>query len=81
MTKIICIHVVFLSVMMNELLKIQQDMGAPRQQQRREQIAVPDEDGSGIVADPHDWMADFPKFDIYHREYTTKHWLQVFRPR
>ena len=66
--------------MMNELLKIQQDMGAPRQQQHREQVAVHDEDSVDIMADPIDWVADLPKFDIYHRDYTTNHWLQVFRP-
>ena len=79
LAKIICIHVVALTVMMNELLKIQQDMGTPRQQQHREQVAVDDEDLAGITADPINWVADLPKFDIYHRDYTTNHWLQVFR--
>ena len=79
-TKIICIHVVVASMMMNELLKIQQDMGAPRQQRHREQVAVHDDDSVDIMADPIDWVADWPKFDIYHRDYTTNHWLQVFRP-
>ena len=78
--KILCIYVVFLTAMMNELLKIQQDMGAPRQQQQREQGAVCDEDRANIMADPTDWVADLPKFDIYHRDYTTNHWLRVFRP-
>ena len=77
--KIICVHVVFLPAMMNELLKIQQDMGAPRQQQQREQVAVHDEDRANIMADPTDWVADLPKFDIYHRDYTTNQWLRVFR--
>ena len=79
LAKIICIHVVFLTAMMSELLKIQQDMGAPQQQQRRQQAAVPDEDAADILADPNDWVADLPKFGIYHRGYTTNHWLQVFR--
>ena len=78
--KIIWFHVVFLTAMMNELLKIQQDMGAPRQQQQREQVAIRDEDRMNIMADPTDWVADLPKFDIYHRDYTTNHWLRVFRP-
>ena len=65
--------------MMNELLKIQQDMGAPQQQQRLRQAAVPDVDEAAILADPNDWVADLPKFGIYHRGYTTNHWLQVFR--
>ena len=80
LAKIICIHVVFIAVMMNELLKIQQDMGAPRQQREREQVAVSDEERANIMADPTDWVADLPKFDIYHRDYTTNHWLRVFRP-
>ena len=78
--KIICILVVFLVEMMNELLKIQQDMGAPQQRQRHEQAAVQDEDQSDVLADPNDWVADLPRFGIYHRGYTTNHWLQVFRP-
>ena len=65
---------------MNELLRIQQDMGAPQQQQRHQQAAVLDEDAADILADPDDWVADLPKFGIYHHGYTTNHWLQVFRP-
>ena len=66
--------------MMNELLKIQQDMGAPQQHQPRRQNAVHDAEESDSWADPNDWVADLPKFNIYHRGYTTNHWLQVFRP-
>ena len=77
--KIIYIHVVLFSAMMNELLKIQQDMGAPQQQQHRHKAAVRDEDEEDILSDPNDWVADLPKFGIYHRGYTTNHWLQVFR--
>ena len=73
-------HVVFLTTMMNELLKIQQDMGAPRQQQRRHQAVVRGEDETDTWADPNEWVADLPKYGIYHRGYTTNHWLQVFRP-
>tara|TARA_B100000989_G_C19422406_1_gene419243 strand:- start:421 stop:687 length:267 start_codon:yes stop_codon:yes gene_type:complete len=81
LTKIICILVVGKVAMMSELLKIQQDMGAPRQEQRRKQTVGCDEDQADILADPDDWVADLPKFGIYHRGYTTNHWLQVFRPR
>ena len=80
LAKIICIQVVLHTAMMNELLKIQQDMGAPQQQQRLHEAAVCDEDEADILADPNDWVADLPKFGIYHRGYTTNHWLQVFRP-
>ena len=66
---------------MNELLKIQQDMAAPRQQQQQRQQKSPgDDDDAGNWADPNDWLADLPKFGLYHHGYTTKHWLQVFRP-
>ena len=66
--------------MMNELIKIQQDMGAPQQQHRQQQATVHDKDEADISADPNDWVADLPKFGIYHRGYTTKQWLHVFRP-
>ena len=67
---------------MNELLKIQQDMSAPQQQQqqRQQKPLVDDDDDAGDWADPNDWLADLPKFGLYHRGYTTNHWLQVFRP-
>ena len=66
--------------MMNELLKIQQDMGAPQQHQPHRQTATRDAEEADNLADPNDWVADLPKFGIYHRGYTTNHWLQVFRP-
>ena len=65
--------------MMNDLLKIQQEMGTPQQRQIRQQTAACDEDEVNSWADPNDWVADLPKFGIYHRGYTTNHWLQVFR--
>ena len=65
---------------MNELLKIQQDMGSRQQQQRPQQAAVRDKDKADISVDLNDWVADLPKFGTYHRGYTTSHWLQVFRP-
>ena len=69
-----------LLAMMNELLKIQQDMAAPQQQQQRQQKSPGDDDDAGNWADPNDWLADLPKFGLYHSGYTTNHWLQVFRP-
>ena len=74
-----CSYVVVVKAMMNELLKIQQDMGKPQQQPRRQQAAARDEDELDYLANPNDWLADLPKFGIYHRGYTTNHWLQVFR--
>ena len=64
---------------MNELLKIQQDMGAPQQQQRRQQDAGHDDGAADVPADSYEWPADLPNFGVYHRGYTTKHWLQIFR--
>ena len=80
LANIIRIFVVLKMAMMNELLKIQQDMGAPQQQKSRQQAAVLDDGEAEISADPNDWLADLPKFGMYHRGYTTNHWLQVFRP-
>lgn len=80
LAKKVCVLVVFLVEMMNELLKIQQDMGAPQQQQRH-RTTVHDNDEVDILPDPNDWVAELPKFGIYHRGYTTNQWLQVFRPR
>ena len=66
---------------MNELLKIQQDMAAPKQQQQQRRQKSPDDDGAaGHCVDPNDWLADLPKFGLYHSGYTTNPWLQVLRP-
>ena len=54
-------------------------MGTPQQQQRPDKAALIDENETDIMADPDDWVADLPKYGIYHRGYTTNHWLQVFR--
>ena len=43
--------------MMNELLKIQQDMGAPQQHQPRRQTAMHDAEEADSWADPNDgWL-------------------------
>jgi hypothetical protein len=68
------------AAMMNELIKIQQDMGSPQQKHLPQQAAMHDKEEADISADPNDWVADLPKFCIYHSGYTTKQWLQVFRP-
>ena len=66
---------------MNDLIKIQQDMASPKQQhQQRQKVASVDEEDASVRADPNDWIADLPGFGLYHRGYTTSHWLQVFRP-
>ena len=55
-------------------------MSAPQHHHPRHQTAVGEEDDIDSCADPNDWVADLPKFGIYHHGYTTNHWLQVFRP-
>ena len=54
-------------------------MAAPKKQQRR-QNALSDNDDEGAPYDPNDWLADVPKHGFYHSDYTTKQWLQVFKP-
>jgi len=78
-SKIVQRFVVAILVMMSELLKIQQDMAAPKKQQGRHKSSA-DIDDLGLSSDPNDWVADVPKNDIYHSDYTTKQWLQVFKP-
>jgi hypothetical protein len=65
--------------MMNDLLQIQKDLGAPQREQRRllasdEELDAP-EDGY----DPPDWLAMPVNQSRYHKGYTTNHWLSVFR--
>ena len=67
--------------MINDLMKIQQDMGSTQQQHSRQQNSPHDGDGARDERyDPNDWVAEVPKFGLYHRGYSTNHWLQVFRP-
>ncbi len=67
--------------MINDLLQIQQDMASTHQREHRQKKDRGDVDRDVTIewADPNDWIADRPKFEMYHREYTTEHWLQVFR--
>ena len=63
---------------MNDLLKIQKDLGASQRERRRlapdEELDAP-EDGY----DPRDWLAMPVNHSPYHKGYTTNHWLSVFR--
>ena len=65
--------------MMNELLKIQQDMGAPQQHQPRREVAMRDKEDADGLADPNEWVADLQNLAFITVNTTTNHWLQVFR--
>jgi len=69
-----------MSAMINDLLKIQQDMGAPQHYAGRRQKDARDDQEASEWGNPDDWVANVPKFSLYHNGYTTQHWLQVFRP-
>jgi len=62
--------------MMNDLLQIQKDLGAPpRKPQHRlasdEELDAPEDD-----YDPRGLLFNH---SLYHKGYTTNHWLSVFR--
>ena len=65
--------------MMNDLLQIQKDLGAPQREPRSR--LTPDEelDASEDDYDPRDWLAMPVNHSSYHKGYTTNHWLSVFR--
>ena len=55
-------------------------MGSTQQHQQRQRKGQHDEEVTlDEWGDPKDWIAEVPKFGLYHRGYTTNHWLQVFR--
>ena len=65
--------------MMSELVKIQKDLGAPPRESRRR--LAPDEelDAPEDGYNPRDWLAMPVNHSRYHKDYTTNHWLSVFR--
>ena len=64
--------------MMNDLLKIQNDMGLPQGQSRtHRENHEPDHDE--IVDDQIEWLGVSVNYSPYHTGYTTNHWLMVFR--
>lgn len=65
--------------MLNELIKIQNDLGKPRQSHGQQASSLVDGNEADVSADPNDWVAETPSFGFYHQGYTTNHWLQVFR--
>ena len=64
--------------MMNDLLKIQNEMGLPQGQ------SLPyrpdrEQDYDEVVDDQNEWLGISPNHSPYHSGYTTNHWLMVFR--
>ena len=64
--------------MMNDLIKIQNEMGLPQGQSR---LPRPDSepDSDEVVDDQNELIGVSTKYSPYHTGYTTKHWLLVFR--
>ena len=63
---------------MNDLLKIQNEMGLP-QGQTRPRRAEHDMDHDEVVDDQSEWLGVSINYSPYHTGYTTNHWLMVFR--
>ena len=66
-------------MMMNDLLQIQKDLGAPQREPRRYLASEEELDASEDGYDPRDWLAMPLNHSLYHKGYTTNHWLSVFR--
>lgn len=64
--------------MMNDLLKIQNEMGLP-QGQSRPLSADLDSDSDEVVDYQSEWLGVPTNYSPYHTGYTTNHWLMVFR--
>ena len=65
--------------MMNELLQIQKDLGAPQREPPRRRASDEELDALEDDYDPRDWLAMPVNHSRYHKGYTTNHWLSVFR--
>ena len=77
MPKIYLHHVVLLSMMEN-LLKIRNEMGLP-QGQSRPLHADREPEFDEVGEDQNEWIGVSAKCNPYHTGYTTNHWLIVFR--
>jgi len=64
--------------MMNDLMKIQNEMGLPQGQSRplRDEH---DLDHDEVVEDQSEWLGVPTNYSYYHKGYTTNQWLMVFR--
>ena len=65
--------------MMNDLLQIQKDLGAPQREPRRRLTSDEELDASEDGYELRDWLAMPDNHSHYHKGYTTNHWLSVFR--
>ena len=65
--------------MMNDLIQIQKDLGAPQREPRSRLSSDEELDASEDGYDPRDWLAMPVNHGLYHKGYTTNHWLSVFR--
>ena len=64
---------------MNDLLQIQKDLGASQREPRRRLASNEELDAPEESCDPRDWLAMPVNRSLYHKGYTTNHWLSVFR--
>ena len=65
--------------MMTDLLQIQKDLGAPQREPRRQLASDEELDAPEDGDDLRDWLAMPAIHSGYHKDYTTNHWLSVFR--
>ena len=63
---------------MNELLKIQSEIGLPEGQARLPRAERDSACDEG-VDDQSEWLGVSTNYSPYHAGYTTNHWLLVFR--
>ena len=64
---------------MNDILQIQKDLGAPQREPRHLLASDEELDALEDGHDPRDWLAMPVNHRLYHKGYTTNHWLSVFR--
>ena len=65
--------------MMNDFVQIQKDLGSPQREPRRRLVSDEELDAPEDVYDPRDSLAMPVNHSLYHKDYTTNHWLSVFR--
>ena len=64
--------------MMNDLLKIKNEMGLPKGQSSP-LLADHERDYAEVADDQGEWLGVSTNYSPYHTGYTTSHWLVVFR--
>ena len=71
--------VVKMFAMMNELIEIQKEMGQPSRGRSGDRDKNIDGDTDPHMHDPLDWLGSPVDNSRFHKDYTTVHWLHVFR--